>query len=213
MTTGKNFGAFRQNGEAAAFVSMMGLPSSANMNCFQNATEDWRVCFARYGPRLLLFARQWLPSVADAEDAVQDGFVRFWRRGGLRASENQGLLFAAVRTAALDHLRRESRRRRREQTALDEQILPSLATYDESLLVPLVDEDSAEGSRELEAALKQLPAEQREVLVLKIWGELTHEEIGAALAIPANTAASRYRYALTHLKKLLLPHPCHGRGN
>ena len=58
-------------------------------------------------------------------------------------------------------------------------------------------------------ALARLPVLQREVLVLKIWQELTFDQIGAALGIPPNTAASRYRYALIALRKQLEP-LCHG---
>jgi len=42
--------------------------------------EDWKVCFASLAPGLLLFARQWVRSRADAEDIVQEAFVRIWRR-------------------------------------------------------------------------------------------------------------------------------------
>jgi RNA polymerase sigma-70 factor (ECF subfamily) len=55
----------------------------------------------------------------------------------------------------------------------------------------------------LVAALDLLPNEQREVLVMKIWNELTFAEIASALEISQNTAASRYRYALAALKKNL----------
>ncbi len=58
---------------------------------------------------------------------------------------------------------------------------------------------------ELAAALESLPREQREVLVMKIWNELTFAEIAQALEISQNTAASRYRYALGALKKTLAP--------
>jgi RNA polymerase sigma factor (sigma-70 family) len=61
----------------------------------------------------------------------------------------------------------------------------------------------------VEAALRRLPSEQREVLVLKIWGELTFEQIAGQLAISPNTAASRYRYGLAALRKDLTP-LCHG---
>ncbi len=47
--------------------------------------------------------------------------------------------------------------------------------------------------------------EQREVLVMKIWNDLTFAEIASALEISQNTAASRYRYALANLKKNLPP--------
>ena len=56
-----------------------------------------------------------------------------------------------------------------------------------------------EGEPALERALAWLPAEQREVLALKVEGGLTFAEIGAALAISPHTAASRYRYALERL--------------
>ncbi len=52
-------------------------------------------------------------------------------------------------------------------------------------------------------ALAQLPAEQAEVVVVKTWHELTFTEIGEVLHIPANTAASRYRYGLAKLREIL----------
>jgi RNA polymerase sigma-70 factor (ECF subfamily) len=55
----------------------------------------------------------------------------------------------------------------------------------------------------IESALARLPEEQRAVLVLKTWGGLTFPQIAAALEIPANTAASRYRYAVEKLRELL----------
>jgi RNA polymerase sigma-70 factor (ECF subfamily) len=50
-------------------------------------------------------------------------------------------------------------------------------------------------------AVRLLPAEQKEVLTLKIWGEQTFDEISKTLGISLNTAASRYRYAMSKLKK------------
>ncbi|MDP9185824.1 MAG: RNA polymerase sigma factor, partial [Verrucomicrobiota bacterium] len=42
--------------------------------------ENWKNCFSQLAPGLLLFARQWARSTADAEDIVQEAFVRFWRK-------------------------------------------------------------------------------------------------------------------------------------
>jgi RNA polymerase sigma-70 factor, ECF subfamily len=167
--------------------------------------EEWTVRFSQLAPGLLLFARQWLPSKADAEDVVQEAFVRFWRRNhDLNNPENIGArepirsrayLYAAVRSIALDFLRRDSRRARRESTVVaesDSTVQPKFAIEDES-------------QRTLAAALDGLPREQREVLVMKIWNDLTFAEIGSALGISQNTAASRYRYALAALKKNLPP--------
>ena len=54
----------------------------------------------------------------------------------------------------------------------------------------------------LQSALASLPDEQREVVVLKIWGQLTFEEAAAVIGVSPNTAASRYRYALEKLKDI-----------
>ena len=155
--------------------------------------EDWKECFSQLAPGLVLFARQWAHSRADAEDIVQDAFVRFWRRQ--HSIQNRALLFATVRSIGLDLLRRDARRARREAVAVlesEQTIEPHFSNEDES-------------QRALAEAVDRLPLEQREVVVMKIWNELTFQEIGTVLGISQNTAASRYRYALTSLKKNLLP--------
>jgi len=156
--------------------------------------EDWKTCFAQLGPALLLFARRWTNCRADAEDIVQEAFVRFWRRQ--HSIENRALLYATVRSTALDRLRSDQRRARREAMAADD----SEETFDPPFLA------MDEGQQLLAAAVERLPNEQREVLVLKIWNDLTFAEIGNVLEIPQNTAASRYRYALGALRKTLQPH-------
>jgi RNA polymerase sigma-70 factor (ECF subfamily) len=155
--------------------------------------ESWKTCFAELAPGLLLFARQWVRSTADAEDIVQEAFVRFWRQN--RDIGNRGLLYATVRSVALDAIRRDSRRARREAEAYsdaDQSVEPQFEVDDEA-------------QRSLALALNRLPHEQRQVLVMKIWNDLTFAEIGEGLGISQNTAASRYRYALAALKKDLLP--------
>jgi len=156
--------------------------------------EDWKVCFSELAPGLVLFARQFVRQVPDAEDIVQDAFVRFWRKE--HSIENRGLLYATVRSVALDLLRRDARRARREANASLEM---------EQTTAPHFDFDD-NSQRELAGAVDRLPIEQREVLVMKIWNELTFAEIGQALGISQNTAASRYRYALTALKKNFVTH-------
>jgi RNA polymerase sigma-70 factor (ECF subfamily) len=156
--------------------------------------EDWKVCFSELAPGLVLFARQWVRSAADAEDVVQEAFVRFWRRN--LSIKNRALLYAAaVRSAALDLIRRDNRRARREVEVFadaERTVQPQFEQLDDS-------------QRELVAALDRLPRDQREVLVMKIWNELTFAEIAEALGISQNTVASRYRYALASLKKTFQP--------
>ncbi|MBS0662548.1 MAG: sigma-70 family RNA polymerase sigma factor [Verrucomicrobia bacterium] len=164
--------------------------------------ESWRAWFDHYGPRLLLAARQWCRSMADAEDVVQDAFVRFWRRQRQLGGEPQALLFTSVRRAALDLARRNARRGVREERADG-----GLESVEPIFETPLEGDDRRQA---IESALRQLPAEQREVLTLKIWGELTFEQIADQLGISPNTAASRYRYALGALRAALTAADCHG---
>jgi len=153
--------------------------------------EDWKSCFREIAPGLLLFARQWVQSAADAEDIVQEAFVKFWRRN--HKIDNRALLYAAVRSIALDFIRRDSRRARREATAMAESGEFTEPQFE-------FDDDT---QRVLADAIHCLPREQREVVIMKIWNELTFAEIAGAIGISQNTAASRYRYALATLKNTL----------
>ena len=163
--------------------------------------DSWRQWFHQHGPRLLLCARLWTRSLADAEDVVQEAFVRFWRHQRQLGGEPQALLITSIRRVAVDLSRRENRRTAREQQA--EEVSGRTEPFFET---PVEDRERV---LLVEAALRSLPPEQREVLVLKIWGELTFEQIAGQLAVPPNTAASRYRYALAALRRDLTPF-CHG---
>ncbi|WP_221032336.1 RNA polymerase sigma factor [Actomonas aquatica] len=156
-------------------------------------SADWRAWFATYGARLLLVARQWTRSATDAEDVVQEAFVRYWRQQRELPGDPLPLLITSVRRAALDLIRRSARRERREQVHVD--------LHAESWFEPNPEGD--ERANLLEEAVVQLPSEQREVLVLKIWGGLTFAEIAEQLDLSPNTAASRYRYALGGLRSRL----------
>ena len=155
--------------------------------------ENWKTRFSELAPGLVLFARQWVRSQADAEDVVQEAFVRLWRRD--HNIDNRPLLYAAVRSAALDLIRRDGRRARREN-----EVYSGMAQFSDPQFETI---DDSQGV--LATSIDRLPHEQREVLIMKIWNELTFAEIAEALEISPNTVASRYRYALAALKKDLLP--------
>ncbi|NOY82893.1 MAG: sigma-70 family RNA polymerase sigma factor [Kiritimatiellaeota bacterium] len=163
---------------------------------------NWTEWFQEHGPGLLLYARQWTPSRTEAEEALQDGFVRFWRSraardgtGGVPSDTDLPRLFVAIKHAAFDRGRRRRRRHEREAAAA-EQLYDRNGWFEATA-------PGAERARRIGQALGELPAEQREVIVMKIWGGLTFRQIGEALRIPQNTAASRYRYALAALRREL----------
>ena len=157
-------------------------------------TNAWRACYAELAPRLLLFARQWVPCAAEAEDVVQTAFVRFWKKQPEAKAEHFPLLYAAVRSAALDALRSHERRARREAFFGGDGAEPDGAFFDPT-------PEQREDAERIQAALEKLPAEQREVVVLRVWGELTFAQIGTALGVSINTAAARYRYGLEALRR------------
>ena len=158
-----------------------------------NDGSEWSRWLERHGPAMLLLARQVVPVRADAEDVVQEAFVRFWTNRA-RATDPVSYLFACVRSAALDWRRSGRRRGRREQAAAK----PEAPADHTPLFASDVERDERRSA--IETALATLPEGQREVLVMKVWAKLTFPQIGRALDIPPDTAASRYRYALARLR-------------
>jgi RNA polymerase sigma-70 factor (ECF subfamily) len=154
---------------------------------------DWSELLGQHGPALLLYARQWTGNHADAEEAVQNGFLRFWRAPCSGNVPAVPLLFTAVKRAAQDLQRADARRAARETKAAE-------SLYETDSMFSRNGHDS-DRTRLLEDAVRSLPEDQREVVVLKLWSDLTFKEIAAALDIPQNTAASRYRYALETLRR------------
>jgi RNA polymerase sigma-70 factor (ECF subfamily) len=155
--------------------------------------DNWTDWYDGHAAVMLLLARQRVPSRADAEDIVQDAFVRFWPRRR-RVADAKAYLYRCVMRCAADWFRAQQRRRARERAAArspSQEHEPLFRRHPQA----------AERQALIEAALSQLPPEQRDVLVLKIWAGLTFAQIARVLDVPQNTAASRYRYAIESLRK------------
>lgn len=183
--------------------SLSAVPKKEQANPAHPANAEWRDWLREYGPKLLLFARQQTRSQEDAEDILQDAVVKLVDKvnkqefvGGSDAW--QAYLYTTIRRLAIDLSRRIDRRRKREDVV-------STEADHERVQHPWFEGDSSDEEirEQLEEKLKQLPSKFAEVIVMKIWGEKTFAEIGEALEISQNTAASRYRYGLEALKKSL----------
>ena len=132
-------------------------------------------------------------SPADAEDAVQDVFVGLVRaRQSLANIDNlRAYVFAALRRAAV-------------RLVIQRKAEPAIRLYDApDIAAPETGGVAIEQAVRLERALDNLPAEQREIITLKVDGGLTFAEIADVLGISPNTAASRHRYALEKLRTAL----------
>ena len=169
------------------FVHRLHLLKQDSMN-----TEPiWKSWFARHGAKLLLFARQQSRRPDEAEDLLQEAFVRIWRLYGHTGEVSPGLVYRAIRRLAIDWARSIDRRQIREnKVALDS---PLSFCFERTL-------EQDERKKALLRAVERLPDQQKEVVTLKIWGELTFDEIARILDESLNTVASRYRYALQKLK-------------
>ena len=135
---------------------------------------------------------------ADTRDLLQEIFIKLARDekilDGIR--EERAFLIRLAHNAAIDLMRRRGTRERTKENFAAEIISP---------FAPASDPDEEIFRQQLSAALAELPEEQRAVAHLKLWSGLTFEEIAAALEIPPNTAASRYRYALDKMRERLRP--------
>jgi RNA polymerase sigma-70 factor (ECF subfamily) len=132
-----------------------------------------------------------LNSAADAQDALSEVFLAVSRQNSSKIRHLRAYLLTAARNQAIAILRR-----RRREIPTDP---ADLCFFDSAQLEP----QQIFLAHRIEAALRELPSEQREVIVLKIYEGLTFAEIARITRTRPNTAASRYRYAADKLRRLL----------
>jgi len=148
-------------------------------------TAEIELLYRQHGPALLLFAQAVTGERCRAQDAVHQVFLKLIEKGSLsQVVDKKAYLFACVRNAALN----EGKLRER-NAPFD----PDAAWFSPP------DRDYA-GEQNLRRALEALPDDQRQVMVLHIWGELTFSQISDLQDLSPNTVASRYRYALAKLR-------------
>ena len=160
--------------------------------------ETLAALYDAHAAALYRFLLSLTASEPDTRDLLQDLFVKLARHPGPAPQDPQAYLFRAARNGFIDLVRHSARRRdvlNRYQDGQDPPHVPAsdpAATPDPTLAIA--------------QALACLPEQQRAVVHLKIWENLTFARIAEILGIPANTCASRYRYAMDRLRQLL-PHP------
>ena len=136
---------------------------------------------------LTLFARQWCDS---PEDAVQDAFCKLVRLAAPPADAT-AWLFKVVRNTAIDLGRSDRRRAKREAAT---------ARAEHWFAEPEVDGLDAETAV---AALESLPVELREVIVGRLWGGMTLEQLAEVAGCSVTTAHRRYEAGIQALRERL----------
>ena len=144
---------------------------------------------------LRLYACQLLDDASAADDVVQDALVSLMTTSAT-PDELVPWMYRVVRNAAMDHRRSSARRRRRERhvaEACREWFVPRPAA--------VIDAET------VERCLAQLAADDREIVVLRIWSGLSFAEIGAVVQRSASTVHAHYEAALARMRAAL-EKPC-----
>jgi RNA polymerase sigma-70 factor, ECF subfamily len=142
-----------------------------------------------HGAGLYRYALMLLADPAAAEDAVHAVFAALLKPGAAVPGNEAHYLRRAVRNECFSLLRRRRVRAEAGEAPLLEAVAPGTGSPDERLA--------------LEAALRDLPPEQREVVHLHVYEGLTFQEVADAAGESINTVAARYRYALAKLRQAL----------
>lgn len=141
----------------------------------------------QHSPAMMLFARQWCHT---PEDATQLAFCKLMKQT-IWPNDPAAWLFQVVRTTAIDLGKAERRRKTRENaTARPEPWFHQTA-------IDSVDAD------DIVVALQALSHDQREVIVLRLWSDLTLEQIAKACSCSVSSAHRRYEAGIAELRKIV----------
>jgi len=143
--------------------------------------------------------RSVLGPTADVTEVLQEAFLKCWKawQKGTRPNDPVAWMFVITWNAATDA--RRQRQRRPNHEPLDEERTVSATTQTS----PSRALEQREAVAEAQAAVAKLRADDQQVFLLRVAGELSYEGVAEALAIPVGTAKTRMRRALQQLRMAL----------
>lgn len=188
--------AFRPTG-----LNLPMMPQAQELNALLGRVAAMRdraafaALFAHFAPRIKAYLLRLGAPPAVAEDLAQEALLSLWRKAHLfdpNKASAATWLFTIARNLRIDAIRRERR------PELDpEDFMPEAEpAADDGLAL-------ADDEARLRAALKDLPADQIQVVELSFFADKPHSEIAAQLDIPLGTVKSRLRLAMARLKRLM----------
>ena len=157
-----------------------------------------------YEKRVFALTLRMCGNPEDAAEAAQEAFLAVWQ--GLKFFRGESSfstwLYRLASNACVDLLRREGRHRTAAGPSLDDEEL-RLETADPAP-TPQEAAERAELRRQIENGLRALPAEYRQVLILREMHQLSYEEIGQTLSLDPGTVKSRISRGRKRLQKFLM---------
>ena len=174
------------------------------------SSDDTSVLVRRHIAAVRLYALHWSDAcgaAVDADDLVQDAFSAFFRRvtvdmerdgdGGMDETDDEwcrAWLCRVIRNRAISLHRSDRRRRQRERRHADD----APVWFEPDAGVGAVE---IRRLRHVATMLRTLEPMAREIVVLRIWGELTFDGIAATLGISRSSVFRRYESAITALRE------------
>ena len=147
--------------------------------------------FDRHAGALELYASTW---TKQPDDCVQEAFIALARE--TEAPDNTlAWLYKVTRNLALNLLRSRDRRQKHETAAINHEI--------KSVANPASDAEQNDRNQFLQTQLSELSLQDRELIVARIWGGLTWQQLSTLTDLPKSTVERRYHNALSRFKKLL----------
>jgi RNA polymerase sigma-70 factor (ECF subfamily) len=160
--------------------------------------SDLQRLYDEHAQALFAFLLHFTRDEEDTRDLLQEIFSRLARQPDLLrgARDERAFFIRLAHNSAIDLMRRRGARQKYHEAAAEDA---------PQLFAPIENPDEAAFRESLSCALVELPEEQRAVVHLKLWENLTFEQIAEALELSPNTAASRYRYGIDKLRERLRP--------
>ena len=181
------------HGEASALVLRMARKEASALDELHGA----------WSPVLLGVACRMLGDRREAEEAVQDTFVRMWHRAGdfdPKKSPPFVWAFAILRGYCIDRLRYRHRSKRDSSKVVPIHLHAPPEEIEDPRIMALDD------WRRIRAAMDLLPPDERQCLELAVFLEYTHSEISTRLQTPLGTVKNRLRRALEKTRNHLSRH-------
>ena len=169
----------------------------------QGDVASFQILVDRYQNKIYSYVLMLVKDKQLADDIFQDTFLKIIRtiKAGVYKEEGKFIQFAMriAHNLIIDHFRKAKRLPMVDPTKEDYDMLDNARFMDPSVEEQMVTEQIYDDVRKM---IEYLPEEQREVLVMRMYDDMSFKEIAEATNVSINTALGRMRYALINLRKM-----------
>lgn len=161
--------------------------------------EKFNALVSEYESALLRYAARLLNNSSAAEDVVQEAFIKLYRRWGGSMEPSPQIsawLYRVVHNQAVDYIKKESRRSAAHQRHIEEHAVMNAPSR------PGAKSSAEETGQKVKAALDKLPIRERELVVLKIFENMSYKEIGEITGLKTGYVGNILHHAMKKLTEI-----------